>query len=241
MAVQIKLIQKSGLIFVALLITVFYCRAQYNIGTKEVLVKLDSIRNSSSVSKHFAGIYFVTTIRAIRFFSKADTNVQHLADRLEKRFAYYFFRSVYAHENNSDIPNEWKTYYADKGSPMLRYILFGINAHINGDIWQALTAEFSLEEIRQLKPAYFLYQKDLVENYKTIYQLAIESNPRIKLLHSLSFGLDKIYGKIMLHRWRKKQIKLAELYYTDRKLFEKKLDKVHRNMDRINERIRRNI
>lgn len=206
-----------------------------------VLGKLDSIRKSPSVSRHFANIYFETTIGAVDFFSTADTNVQSLIDRMEKKFAEYFFRSVYAHENNGAVPYEWKSYYSDEVAPMLRYILYGINAHINGDIWQALTSEFSLEEIRELKPWYFLYQKGLLKDYGRIYESALAASPKIKLLHTISLGLDKSYGKILLRRWRKRQMMLAELYFTDKPLFEKKLERLHRKMDRLNCLIRRHI
>jgi hypothetical protein len=232
--------KKRGLAFLILLVIISDCNGQFNGGVTEVLAKLDSIRNSSSVSKYFAGIYFETTTNAAHFFSGADTNVQRLVVRLEKRFAYYFFYPAYAYENNADIPGEWKAYYSDVTASTLRHMLLGINAHINGDIWQALTAEFSLEEIRQLKPSYFLYQKSLLENYKSFYQSAIESNAKIKAFHLLSFGFDKIYGKIMLRHWRKRQMELAELFFINKELFEKKLIKVRRKMDRLNERIRRN-
>ncbi|MDP4265168.1 MAG: DUF5995 family protein [Bacteroidota bacterium] len=206
-----------------------------------VLGQLDSIRKSPSVSRHFADIYFETTLGAVNFFSAADSKVQGLIDRMEKRFADYFFRSVYAHENSAVVPYEWKAYYADGTAPMLRYILFGINAHINGDIWQALTTEFSLQEIRELKPWYFQYQKGLLKDYRRIYNSALASSPKIKLLHVISFGFDRAYGKILLSRWRKRQMKLAELYYTNKPLFNKKLDKLHRKMDRLNKLIRKSI
>jgi hypothetical protein len=147
---------------------------------------------------------------------------------------------VQAHENNTNIPYEWKAYYADNTSSNLRYVLFGINAHINGDIWQALVTEFSLQEIRLLKPLYYSYRKKLAGDYNVIYEMAITSNTKIKWFHVLSFGLGKVYGRAMLHRWRKRQIKLAELFYTDKVLFQKKLDRLHRKTDRINNKIRRN-
>jgi hypothetical protein len=215
--------------------------AQKGSNTDYVLGKLDSIRKSPSVSRHFANIYFETVVGAIHFFSTADSRVQNLIDRMGKRFADYFFRSVNAYENKTLVPSEWKAYYADGNAPGLRYILFGINAHINGDIWQALVNEFSLEEIRELKPAYNLYQKELLKEYGRIYDEALASSSKIKLLHTVSFGFDKLYGKILLRRWRKRQIELAELYYTNKPQFEKKLGKLRRKMDRLNELIRKHV
>lgn len=215
-------------------------KAQYTRQTAILLGKLDSIRCSSSVAKHFADIYFETTANAVNYFSRADTNVQEMMGRMELRFADYFFRSADAHKKKLPISGEWKTYYADKNASSLRYILFGINAHINGDIWQALTNEFSKEEIQQLKPHYFAYYRQLLREYLLVYDRAFNRSKRLRILHTVSFGMDELYGRIMLKRWRKRQMELAELYFDNRPLFEKKLKKLHRKMDRLDDLIRRN-
>jgi Family of unknown function (DUF5995) len=232
--------RNGWMLFAALL---FSCAgyAQNNDRAYALLGRLDSIRNSPSVSRHFADIYFETTIHAVNFFSASDTRIQHLMSRMENRFADYFFRSVHAHENSLAMPDEWRAYYSDKDAPALRYILFGVNAHINGDIWQALTSEFSREELKELKPHYFLYYKELLKEYRMIYDEALKANPRIRLLHHLSFGLDELFGKLMLKRWRKRQIRLAELYFADKPLFEKELNKLHRKRNRLDHLIRKNI
>lgn len=203
-----------------------------------LLQKLDSVRNSSSISRYFADIYFETTVNAVSYFSTADVKVQGLMDRMEKRFAGYFFRSVNAHENNLPVPREWKAYYKEKNAPPLRYILFGINAHINGDIWQALTTEFTVEELEEIKAPYFLYYDELLKEYSRVYESAIVSNPKIRLLHTVSFGFDKAYGKLLLTRWRKRQVQLAELYFTNKPQFEKELKKLQQKMDRLDNLIR---
>ncbi|MEI9810136.1 MAG: hypothetical protein WDO16_20965 [Bacteroidota bacterium] len=63
----------------------------------------------------------------------------------------------------------------------------------------------------------------------------------MRLLHTFSFGLDELYGKILLKRWRKRQMQLAGLYFTDRSLFEKKRKKLQRKMDHLDQLIRRNV
>lgn len=209
--------------------------------TTRLLIKLDSISNSSSMSRHFAAIYFETTIGAVNFFSTADKRVQELIERLELRFADYFFKSVNAYRNNEPIPEVWKTYYADSNASSLRCILHGINAHINGDIWQALTTEFSVDEIKELKPHYFTYYKGLLKDYKKIYNAALESDKKMRTIHAASLGLDKWYGKLLLARWRKRQINLAELYFLDKEKFEKRLEKLKQKKNRLDDIIRRKI
>jgi hypothetical protein len=134
------------------------------------------------------------------------------------------------------VPENWSTYFSDTSFSEAQYFLLGANAHINGDIWKALTTEFSLEEIQKNKAQYFSFYKGLKKIYNDVYNKTIVSTKKAELLHHLSFGFDKFYGKIMLKRWRKKQMQLAILYFTDKHRFEKKLRKLKikmANLDRI--------
>lgn len=216
-------LRKAGLVFFLPFFFINKAHSQPNPAANSLMEKLDSICRSNSVSCYFAGIYFKTTAGAIDFFSTDNEKLTQLIERLSIRFAYYFFRSAAAYKNKTDMPDEWKAYYADSTAFSVRYILFGINAHINGDIWQALTSGFSLEEIRELKPHYFLYYKRLLEDYEEIYASALASSSKMRFIHAASFGFDKWYGKVLLRRWRKRQMTLAQLFYTGHVLFEKKL------------------
>ncbi len=206
-----------------------------------LLTRLDSVRQSNSISKHFAAIYFETTIGAVNYFSTADERVQQLMERLELQFASYFLRAAEAHTQKETIDRPWQAYYLDSSAPSLRYILYGINAHINGDIWQALTTAFTAAEIEELKPWYFAYYNELRKEYEAVYRTGLAQNKRLRLLHALTMGLDKAYGKIMLKRWRNRQVKLAVLYFHDQALFEKKLKKLQRKTRRLDRLIRKNI
>ncbi|MBL7740417.1 MAG: hypothetical protein JNK14_14465 [Chitinophagaceae bacterium] len=214
--------------------------AQHTPQTVLLLCKLDSIRNSPSVARHFAGIYFETTAHAVSHFSSAEPAVQDMMGRMEWRFADYFFRSADASKNKTPVSREWMAYYSDNNASSLRYLLLGINAHINGDIWQALTTEFTKEELEKLKPHYFSYYTELLKEYRRVSEQAWAQSKKLRLLHTISFGMDKWYGKIMLKRWRKRQMNLAGLYFTNRSLFEKKLEQVRRKMIRLEHLIRRN-
>ncbi len=206
-----------------------------------LLARLDSVRQSHSVAKHFAGIYFETTIGAVNYFSTADERVQQLMGRLELQFASYFFRAAEAHVQKGTIPPGWQAYYMDTNASSLRFILHGINAHINGDIWQALTSTFTAAEIEEIKPWYFGYYRELQKEYEIVYRRALAQNKKLRLLHTLTAGLDKAYGKIMLKRWRNRQVKLALLYFNDRASFAKKLKKLQRKTKRLDRMIRKNI
>lgn len=217
------------------------CRPQKVGGDIALLKRLDSVQHSSSIARHFGSIYFATTENAINFFKNSDEKEKDFIHRLETRFAEFFFRSAYAYEVHQTIPAEWASYFRNDSLKPLQYKLLGINAHINGDIWQALTSEFSLEEIKEGHNCYLKFQKALAKQYREFYNECYFDEGRIRMLHGVSAGMDKFYGNLMLARWRKRQLKLAMLYYTDPDKFQRELDKVHLKMEHINQLVLQNL
>jgi Family of unknown function (DUF5995) len=206
-----------------------------------LLKKLDSVQQSNSPAKYFAALYFETTVMAAEFFEYDEPDIKSFIQRLERRFADYFFHAVDAYGNGKPVPAEWKAYYSDTLLSFFQYQLLGINAHINGDIWQALTAEFTLEELKAHRKTYLDFQKGLLKIYRRFYESSVNNHPATRMLQSATFGLDKIYGRMMLGRWRKRQMNLAVLYHTDPDNFQKKLDKLHRKMGRLNNLVLRHL
>lgn len=206
-----------------------------------LLRKLDSAKNSTSIARHFAPLYFDVTSRAAEFYLHDKESAKKFIQRFETNFAGYFFRSVEAFKSGIEIPEVWKAYFSDTSLSPLQYQLLGINAHINGDIWQALTTEFSLQEIQANKKSYFDFQKGLVKEYRDFYERSVRLNSTTTLLNKVTLGLDKLYGKTMLIRWRKRQMQMAILYFTDHARFENKLYKLHKKMDHINRLILHNL
>ncbi|MEI2737471.1 MAG: DUF5995 family protein [Chitinophagaceae bacterium] len=215
--------------------------SQFNDTTIGLLRKLDSIRNSATVSRHFAGLYFNVTTGAMDYFSKEDKTVQHFMQRLENRFADYFFNAAAAYNSGAGMPVAWKNYYTDTSLTQVQYFLLGANAHINGDIWQALTSEFSLQELNQYKRFYYRYNKKLKEEILSIYDEAFNTVPKVRLLHAVSAGLDKQYGKLMLVRWRKRQMKISMLWFTDRDRFQIKLTSIRKKMAKLDKLVLQNL
>lgn len=223
---------------------IFFSSAAYpQISNGEIglLKKLDSIKNSSSVSRHFAGLYFITTNKAVDFFLGKPEKERMFVQRLETSFADYFFRSARAFAEGATVPEEWGTYFKDTSLTPLQYQLLGINAHINGDIWQALVSAFSLEEIQNGKKNYFEFNRELIRQYKEFYNWSVAENARIKLLHAATAGIDKLYGKLMLIRWRKRQLRLAILYYADKDRFNKRIETLNKKMKHIDRLILHNL
>ncbi|MBI5858847.1 MAG: hypothetical protein HZB42_14545 [Sphingobacteriales bacterium] len=205
-----------------------------------LLKQLDSIQNSNSVSKYFGSLYFKTTADAVNFFLEKENKEREFIHRFEIRFAAFFLRSAEAYRSGNSIPAEWESYYTDSLSP-LQYKLLGINAHINGDIWQALTTGFTPDEIRAGRKSYYKFEKSLIKIYRDFYNESFESNRKIRLMSSATGGLDKLYGKLMLGRWRKRQIELALLYFSNKPKFFIRLRKIHEKMNRINRLVIHNL
>lgn len=199
-----------------------FCFGQVSDAELSLLQKLDSVQQSPSIARYFAGLYFETTVRAVHFFDGKDEPSRQFIQRLETCFAGYFFRSAEAYHNRTVIPPEWKSYYSDTSLSPLQYQLLGINAHINGDIWQALITAFSWEEISANKKSYFNFHRALVKQYEAFYERSVRTSPATRWLHEASLGLDKWYGRVMLGRWRKRQVALAHLHFTNKSKFGKK-------------------
>lgn len=231
-------------LFIILVLTeLFWCQCLAQISNEEIwlLRKLDSVKKCSSVSKYFAELYFKTTVEAANFFLNSNQKEKAFITRLETRFASFFFRSVEADRTGAAIPVEWEAYFNTPDLSPVQYKLLGINAHINGDIWQALTAEFSLQEIRQNKERYLKFEKGLLKVYLDFYNESFEASGKIRLLSNITIRLDKLYGKLMLGKWRKRQIELAMLFYTNKDKFNDRLKKLRLKMAHINRLVINNL
>ena len=213
------------------------CSSQVSDTEIVLLHQLDSVQKSPSVASHFAGIYFEVTVKAVEFYKKNDAPAREFIQRLESSFAVYFFRSAEAFAKGAVIPAVWQTYFTGMSFTPLQYQLLGINAHINGDIWQAMTKEFSLQELKDYKRYYFDFNRALIKEYEQVYRAGVTASNTINILHHASLGLDKEYGKMMLKRWRKRQMQLAILYFTDHEKFSKKLMILHQKMQHLNRMI----
>ncbi|HPG11485.1 MAG TPA: DUF5995 family protein [Chitinophagaceae bacterium] len=233
--------KKWFLFFPLLYLNSFIANSQAAESEVRLLQMLDSTRKSFSVSKYFADIYFNTTCRAVAFFNKGPKPEKDFIQRLEIRFAFYFFRSAEAYTANDTITEVWRSYYSDSALSPLQYTLLGINAHVNGDIFQALVTEFSADELKKHKSSYSKFNKALVKEYNQFYDKWYNSHHRTQLLHTLSMGMSKFYGRTLLKKWRKRQYKLALWYYQDPDKFKILQQKVRLKRNRIDQLILRQL
>lgn len=195
-----------------------------------LLGKLELLATHPGEVRHFAALYRATTIEAIRFFAGHDEATRQFIRRLEWRFAGHFFQAVYGNGEAEHYPRHWRTYFEKESLSPLQYCLLGANAHINGDIWRSLTEAFSLEEIQKYYPAFLDYEKGLWPTYRALYHYARQHHPILQWMHIITAGLSRHLGFSLLRQWRKRQVKLALLYYLSPSLFQKKQKKLERRM-----------
>jgi hypothetical protein len=80
----------------------------------------------------------------------------------------------------------------------VQFKLLGINAHINRDIWQALTTEFSLQELMENMASYLRFEKGRLKVYHEFYNESFEANGKIRLLSFISGRLENCMGSYCL-------------------------------------------
>lgn len=219
----------------------FISSGQINDAEIHLLKKLDSIAHSSDVASHFARLYLEVKKESIIFYQHYDSSKKSFIKRFEHSFARLFFDAAEAYHKGDTTSPVWKTYFEKSGLKPLQYELLGINAHINGDLWQALVKEFSWQEIRPYRKIFMRFQKGLALIYGGFYNKAILESPRIKMLHHLSLGLDYFYGRFMLKHWRKRQIRLVEWYFNKPEKFGVKMIKLNKKRNNIDQLILRHL
>ncbi len=201
-----------------------------SVSEQVLLRKLESLASHSGEVKHFAALYRATTLEAIRFFAQHHEGSRQFIRSLEWRFAEHFFRAVQGDIKSTHYPSHWRPYFENTSLSPLQYCLLGANAHINGDIWRSLTETFSFEEIQEHYRAFLDYEKGLWPTYLTLYEYGRQHNPLIQWLHIASLGFSRNLGFSLLRHWRKRQVKLALLYYQSPSLFQKEQKKLERRM-----------
>jgi len=202
--------------------------------------KLDSMTMCAGKEKYFGELYLKTTRLVDSYIGSLSGKGNDLMMKMEENFATYFFKAIEAKNSGTPIPEVWKNYFNGDLSP-LQLKLMGANAHINGDIWQALTNNFSLEEIKQLKPFYRKYNKSIENIFDDLFKSAIRSDKRLHDLHLITLGLDKVYGRMMLKRWRNRQLRLTILKFENPSRFDKKKKRVDKKRNKIDRMIIRRL
>ncbi|MBK5272459.1 MAG: hypothetical protein JJE22_15770 [Bacteroidia bacterium] len=199
---------------------------------------MDSIGKTSSIGRHFGELYFNFLLLVERQLENADSATQRMVRNFEKVFAQFFIDACIAYKDHQQISlPAWRAYFADTTLEAAQYKLLGTNAHLNGGLSEAIAGSYSPDEWTKIKQKYFLFNSCLNQTYQLVYKEAITTNKNAKLLDMLTVGLDKAVGKFYLYKWRKRQMRLTELYFCNSPKYQKTLTKIIRKKDRLDKAI----
>jgi hypothetical protein len=227
--------------FVVLFILIIGCRGKTQPTNYSFyqLYQLDSIGKTSSIGRHFGGLYFHFLELIEMKLKTADTATQRMVRNFEIVFAQFYIDACIAYKNHEQIKlAAWRAYFADSLLQPVQYKLLGTNAHLNGGLSEAIANSYTAEQWKQIKPKYYLFNSCLNETFRMLHNEAITTNKQAKKLDMVTLRLDRWVGYYYLYRWRKRQIRLTEFYFTGSPKYKKLNRKVHKKKDRIDTMIR---
>ncbi len=219
----------------------FAAAAQDWSGEIDLPARLDTMSRSNGAASHFAAIYSIVTVNIEDFIRLLPASQAELMKRLEVSFAGYYLRAVDAYQDGGTIPAEWLNYFTSRGLSHVQMTLLGVNAHINCDIWQALSGIFTAEELKTLRPVYKKCYRFLSPLYAGLYRQAFDAHRKIRQIHFLTFGFGRQYGKLMLKKWRNRQYRLAIYYFEEPEKFSHMKTRVYKKKQRIDRMITRKL
>jgi hypothetical protein len=190
---------------------------------------LQEIIESNTPSKYFARLYYKAIENTNRYAVTKPDSVKQFIFGFESLFAPAFFRSYRNYLTQQPQEFSWQHYYADTGLNELQYQFMGMNAHINGDMWLALKDKYGYDTLKKYKQSLLQFQKALNTFFDSMY-VASGKYSKVKRLHFFTLGADKIMGRQMILNWRKRQVQLALLFYSNPVKCKRKLRRVKKRM-----------
>jgi len=217
-------------LLVVIIISCFFFTAaaqpKYN---TELLDTLQQIANVNTPAKYFARLYYNAIATTNNYAATQPDSVRKFIFGFESLFAPTFFRSYKNFIDHQPQVCNWQRYYADTSLNELQYQFMGMNAHINGDMWLALKDKYCYDTLKTYQRSLLRFQKALNNFFDSIY-ISTGKYKKIKRLHTLTLGADKMIGRQMILHWRKRQERLALLFYTHPQKCERKARRLKKRM-----------
>lgn len=213
--------------------------AQLPESTFRLLQQLDSLAATTNPAADFAALYRETTIEAIRQTTHAGPAEKHFIEAFETAFANLFLTAAGAPEVTRSAV--WVPVFSNAGLTPEKRLLLGINAHVNGDLWQALAFRFSAAELRTNKTVFIRYQQALSRIVDRYYPEIKRKLPLLRAAHLLTAGRIRNAAEALFFSWRKAQYRLAILYHGQPRKFRKTVSRICRKKERLDQFILRHL
>ena len=198
----------------------------------EILDSLETIIRENDQTKYFAGIYCNAVRKTNQQAYTKNAELRKFVFDFEASFSHFFLEAHRLHKSGEPMPDNWKPYYAKDSLNELQYMIIGINAHINGDFWKALVQTHSYDSIRKYKKELIRFQSSLNFIIDSLYKEK-KQYKRVRTIHTVTLGLDKLLAHQMILQWRKKQVRLSLLYYRNHDRLDKKLKRLNKRINRF--------
>jgi Family of unknown function (DUF5995) len=198
--------------------------------------QVDSISHSECAANHFSAIYIETMNAIEQKIEPMNKSAQTFIREFEISFANYFLDACYDNRDGKLSPaSGWKCFFTHAHFQPWQLIIFGANAHINTDMWQALVNNFSEDEIRQNKKQLLSVQSAIAKVYHPFFEQVMDQSSYLRFMNSFTKGFAKFYAKELIYKWRRRNVHLAILFYHNPQKFKRKLAIVKRKKQRIDE------
>lgn len=218
------------LVFFTLSFFAATAQQKYN---ESLLDTLQQIASSNTTAKYFAQLYYNTITATNSYAATKPDSVKDFIFGFESLFAPAFFNSYQNFISHRPQTYEWEQYYSDTTLTALQYHFIGMNAHINGDMWRCLKDKYGYDTLKKYRKELLHFQKTLNSVFDSMYTTSRQYK-KVRTLHLITVGMDKIMGRQMILHWRKRQVRLALQYYRHPQKCRRKIKYMHQRMQRYN-------
>ena len=207
--------------------------------TDLAIQQVNSIAHSNTISSPFCKVYY-NSMKNIEYQIKDfDPGAKAFIQKFETGFADYFLRAWVNEKNKNETSLEWKCFFSNPNVKPWQLVLLGVNAHTNVNVWQALVANFSEEEVRHYKKQMLAMQSSIAKVYDQFFDTLLANNSYVRFINTFTLGIAKKFGERIVYKWRRRNVNLAIMYYHNPGKFKKKLAIVNRKKEKIDQRILR--
>ncbi|MBK5272045.1 MAG: hypothetical protein JJE22_13625 [Bacteroidia bacterium] len=212
--------------------TVSYSRS--NKSSDNSIRKVDSIAHRPGIASHFAKIYSQSMTNIAKQTQSMGSEAKLFINKFEITFANYFINAFVDYENGTLAESsDWKCYFSNPTIQPWQFVLLGVNTHINIDMWRSLADNFSEKEIRQNKKLFLTCQSSVKKTYRQFFDTLLMESTYLRFINSFAKGFPQKLGEMIVYKWRKRNVKLAILYYYRPEKFEKKFARIKKKKQRI--------
>ena len=203
-----------------------------------IITTLDSIANTFEMTRSFCQVYSKTMENIEAQLKGSDSSSRMFIHKFENVFLEAFLM-VIADGKNGDLSSapEWKCFFSNPNALAWQRVLLAVNAHTNVNIWQAMVANFSENEIRNNKKQYLELKYAVGKVYDDFFDTLLLHNSNLRFINAVTFGLAKKFGQKTMFKWRRRNVNMSIQYYRNRDRFNRRLAIVNRKKIKIDQRI----